>query len=229
MKKIGLLMDIGQEEKIWLNYAYFQFAERICETFSEKLGRGITLIHPWSQEVDESVGLLYLPGGSDIAPLRYNEPRIPWLSGGQNANFEYFDMTLLPKYLERKVPVFGTCRGHQSINVHFGGSLFQHVDEPTSSSFRGQPVHWGIDTRDHNCFMLNSLHHQAIKKLGEGLEVILHGFAKQKKKVIDLHIEAIRHKELPIFCHQFHCEELKDDEKTGPTINWVLNEISQII
>jgi gamma-glutamyl-gamma-aminobutyrate hydrolase PuuD len=229
MKKVGHLTDVSEDKKIYLNMAYFRFAEFLCEQFPEQLGGGVTLIHPWEDDVRSDVGLLYLPGGNDVQPLRYGQKKIPWLCGPQNANFEYFDLNLLPKYVDAKTPIFGTCRGHQTINVHFGGTLHQHIEEPSSGMERDKLVHLVCDTRSQEIFGVNSLHHQSIDKLGDGLEATLVGFVKKKKRVQALAIEAIVHKELPIFCEQFHVEELTENEEAADCINWTLREIAKIV
>ena len=76
-----------------------------------------------------------------------------------------------------KIPTMGTCRGSQLINVFFGGTLKQHVEdqmgifqqpEITDSSRK----EWAIKFFGDAFFGL-SAHHQASDKIGEGLEVVL--------------------------------------------------------
>lgn len=213
---VGLLTDI-HDNRIVLNYPYF--------TFANKFGN-VKLIHPWEDKV-EQIDLLILPGGLDLNPLRYNQIKIPWLTGAQNDNFEYFDQAILPRYIEARIPTVGVCRGHQSLNVHFGGSLKQHIsDEPTSTYNRGGLVHDALDVITGKSFKINSLHHQAIDTLGNGIYTTLVGIKRGKKKPDkQLHIEAIRHKELPICGFQFHPEEL---EWNSDAVLWVRSEIHRI-
>lgn len=223
MKQIGLLTDVTDEGKINLNLAYFRFAE--------KFG-AVTLLHPWDTNIRDDLSLLIVPGGPDVNPLRYNQIKLPWACGNQHTNFEYWDLAVMPGYIANKTPFYTICRGFQTINVHFGGSLFQDIDdEPTSANRRGQLVHFIEDVKTKQVMACNSLHHQAIDKLGDGLEVTLQGFKVIKKKGRkNLQIEGIRHKELPILGGQFHLEELNpEDENSQPLIDWSMREIFSIM
>lgn len=213
MKTIGLLTDI-EVNKISLNFAYFEFAS---------IFGAVKLIHPL-ENIHHRVDLLILPGGADVHPLRYGETKIPWQCGYQNEHYEYFDAEILPAYIQSKTPIFGICRGLQTINVLLGGSLHQDVDEPNSGSERGKPVHWVRDTRTGIKFEVNSLHHQAIKGLAPNFDAILVGTKKKE----DRYIEAIKHRELPILATQFHPEEL-NNQKTLEAWNWTINEIRRIM
>jgi putative glutamine amidotransferase len=82
---------------------------------------------------------LVLSGGVDIAPEFY--------SGSNDyahapANWErardLFEMAALERALERRIPVFGVCRGLQLINVVLGGTLVQDLGEG------GDAVHEGV-------------------------------------------------------------------------------------
>jgi putative glutamine amidotransferase len=221
MKKIGLLTDFS-DGKVVFNLAYFKFAQQFG---------AVDFVLPHSEAIKD-FDLLILPGGQDVHPLRYGQVKVPWLCGSQNESFEYFDQVALPSYIEKGTPIFGICRGLQTLNVHFGGSLHQHVDEPTSSADRGAPAHSAFDTKTNLCYRVNSLHHQAIDQLGEGLEVSLQGYKKVKGKgesrMINLCIEGIRHKTFPIAAVQFHPEELCVNE-TVPTTQWVNKEVQRIM
>lgn len=224
MNKIGLLVDVTSDNKISINFPYFRFAEQFG---------AVTLVHPYESEIIPDLDLLIIPGGQDVHPLRYGQVKVPWLCQGQNANFEYWDLAAMPKYIENKTPIYGICRGLQSINVHFGGTLHQHIyNEPTSNpDERGQLVHYVQDTRTQEVMKTNGHHHQAIDKLGDGLEVLLEGFKVVKKKgKVKLQIEAVKHTELPIICGQMHVEEMDStDDNSRPLVEWTLSEIYEIM
>lgn len=93
----------------------------------------------------------------------------------------------------------------QTINVHFGGTLHQHINSEYSSESRGQLVHQ-IVTKEGRKFKTNSLHHQAINKPGDG--IVIEAWTATKG---DGNIEAISHKTYPLFGVQFHPEEIYDD------------------
>ncbi|MEJ2009686.1 MAG: gamma-glutamyl-gamma-aminobutyrate hydrolase family protein, partial [Acidobacteriota bacterium] len=83
----------------------------------------------------------------------------------------------------------GICRGIQTINVRFGGTLYQDLKSETSlerdhkqQGSRSEPTHAVTVTEPdsllHAVFAgqcpVNSLHHQAVKRLGRGLKVTAH-------------------------------------------------------
>ncbi len=93
-------------------------------------------------------------------------------------------LRLLPRAVEAGVPVLGICRGFQEMNVAFGGTLWQHVDEQpglhihhedTSAPLEVQygPAHdvtlidGGVlrSLQLSSRLTVNSLHHQGIRDL----------------------------------------------------------------
>jgi len=75
--------------------------------------------------VSQLDGLL-LTGGGDINPLMWEEEPIPALQEGDPVRDTY-DFMLLKLAADRCIPVFGICRGHQLINMAFGGSMYQDI------------------------------------------------------------------------------------------------------
>lgn len=183
----------------------------------EHLGGDVVLINSRSETVNTDINLLILVGGADVYPLRYNEK--PGIKTGQpNIDLEWFDMYMLPQYIElaaqNKLAIFGICRGFQTLNVHFGGSLVQDINQAYSSKDRSELVD-DILTCNSNVyqfrnaenkpvleFKANSLHHQGLY-----LPQLSNQFwAIGKNKKYD-NIEVMIHKELPIAACQFHSEE----------------------
>jgi len=135
--------------------------------------------------VDALDGLL-LQGGEDMSPQSYGEQPInPRWSGDQVR--DRYEIELFHEFVSQGKPVFGICRGHQLINVALGGSLYQDI--PTQCA--GSIEHRNGEKYEH-CFhdmrilpgtllsrlypgvttkRINTIHHQAVKKLGEGLVV----------------------------------------------------------
>jgi len=182
-----------------------------------------------NDNIVEDLDLLVLPGGKDVNPLRYGQKPDLWC-GDQNLWLEHFDVNILPKYIDNGTSIIGICRGLQTINTHFKGTLEQHLyNHPTSKSDeRYQLVHDVLQvTADRNSgqyttmlnhfegtdvkFEVNSLHHQAFDKLGEELEVLARRSVRKQGKDYLYEIEAIRHKTLPIGAVQWHPEEIYDD------------------
>ena len=97
-------------------------------------------------------------------------------------------------------PVFGICRGHQVLNVAFGGDLIQDVPDPQhhmAAKETGDAIHTVRAQHDlmrefyGEEFPVNSAHHQAAGKLGAGLiplcvsdDGINEGFIHKNGKVI---------------------------------------------
>jgi putative glutamine amidotransferase len=135
-------------------------------------------------------GGLMLLGGHDVDPALYGEERHPATEGIQAARDAY-EIALVTAALARDLPIFAICRGIQLLNVALGGSLvqdiptqvLQHLDhnpggaaamvghyiEVTPNTVLAGLVEAELE-RDGFC-AVNSRHHQALKKLGDGLKV----------------------------------------------------------
>ena len=83
--------------------------------------------------VSELDGLV-MSGGGDINPLYLHEEPIPQLQDVDTLRDEY-DLILLRLAANRQIPIMGICRGHQIMNVAFGGSVYQDIH-----SQAGQPL-----------------------------------------------------------------------------------------
>jgi putative glutamine amidotransferase len=134
-------------------------------------------------DIPEAASGLLLMGGSDVNPDRYGETRHPETHDPDDARDE-LECSLIKKALARDLPLLAICRGIQILNVAHGGSLVQHLDSTERHrkrpENRGQPAHQvvvlpgtrlasilgGALTLD-----VNSRHHQAIARVGDGLVV----------------------------------------------------------
>ena len=95
---------------------------------------------------------------------------------------DQFELKLIEKALEKKIPILGICRGLQIINVYFGGTLHQHLPSKDAPVIHHRDMlfketkHF-ITTKSgsvaRKCLgkraIVNSIHHQGIKELGEHL------------------------------------------------------------
>jgi putative glutamine amidotransferase len=128
---------------------------------------------------------LLLQGGADMSPKSYGEtPMNPAWSGDEVR--DQYEIELFHEFVTQGKPVFGICRGHQVINVALGGSLYQDIATQRGSSahrdeaaydkcfheMRILPESWLSRLYpDVQTTRINTIHHQAVKDLGEGLVV----------------------------------------------------------
>jgi putative glutamine amidotransferase len=124
---------------------------------------------------------LVLPGGGDIDPANYGEDAAADNLYGVRPGADLFEIALVREAAARELPTLGICRGLQVINVALGGTLHQdlpaHPQDLMDRAFAGHyrtQIH--PDTRLHHVvgtteLVVNSLHHQGVKDLGDGLVV----------------------------------------------------------
>ena len=126
---------------------------------------------------------LLLPGGADVNPALYGEAKDK-KCGKTDDLRDTADSLILSEFLKEGKPVFAICRGIQYLNVHMGGTLFQDITDIQEYKHRNliqrpRGVH-SIEiyegTKLYDIFetkreSVNSLHHQAIKTVGNGLRV----------------------------------------------------------
>jgi len=162
----------------------------------------------------EALDGLLLQGGNDIAPETYGEtPLAPEWHGDRVR--DRYELDLLERFISAGKPVLGICRGCQLINVAFGGTLYQDI--PTQRPDALTHVHPEHYDRNVHALELvpgsrlaalypgrtlghiNSIHHQAVKDLGHGLQV--------EARAPDGLVEAIRREgEGYVFGMQWHPE-----------------------
>ena len=128
---------------------------------------------------------LVLSGGVDVDPALYGRPRHPKL-GHVDRERDEFELALTRHALRRDLPLLAICRGQQVLNVATGGTLIQDIP----SELEGAVTHAapGRRTRRSHAveviggsklgeilgagpLSVNSFHHQAIDRLGDGLVV----------------------------------------------------------
>ncbi|TMD25783.1 MAG: gamma-glutamyl-gamma-aminobutyrate hydrolase family protein [Chloroflexi bacterium] len=163
-----------------------------------------------TRELPDVDGLL-LPGGWDVDPALYGEDPDPNL-GPVDRELDDTELRLFSQAHDKGLPVMGICRGQQVINVAMGGSLRQHLEGHEVRQFgRNHLAHTiDVDPRselgraagDHR-IRVNSLHHQAIDKLGAGLVQTASGD--------DGTVEAVETTDGLIVAVQCHPEELTTD------------------
>jgi putative glutamine amidotransferase len=138
------------------------------------------------EEILETVdGILLTGSPSNVAPKRYGGPS----ARDGVLQDERRDATTLPlirAIVAHGTPLLAVCRGFQELNVAFGGTLHQHVEEVPGRMDHREDKTAPLDvqyapTHDvtlsgsleriagERTIKVNSLHGQGIDRLGEGL------------------------------------------------------------
>jgi len=115
---------------------------------------------------------LLLPGGPDVDPALYGEQPQPDL-GEVDRPRDELELAFLDAATARRLPVLAICRGIQVVNVHRGGTLHQHLATAAFHQPQALRTHLAheVVTAAGERRRVNSIHHQGLKRLGEGLTV----------------------------------------------------------
>lgn len=162
---------------------------------------------------------LLLCGGGDIAPHYFGQEDRG--SGPADLVRDEAELALFHAFYQAGKPIFGICRGMQLINVALGGDLIQDLP-PDRKPFHGggersriHPIRAGEGSLLHRLygpvFPVNSIHHQAVDRLGDGL----HPTAWAESGFV----EAFAHETLPILGVQFHPERMAFDLRRPDTVD----------
>jgi len=117
-----------------------------------------------------------LPGGGDIDPSYYNAASHP-ATYEIDKHRDDLEIRLARWSLEDDLPLFGICRGHQVMNVAFGGTLVQDIPSEVETQFNHN-VRDNRQTHAHDVeiapdsrlagiigstrLQVNSVHHQSV-------------------------------------------------------------------
>ena len=169
--------DLGRE-RVALNSSYVR----------SLINAGLTpLLVPPLIDVDKAgdalagAAGLVLTGGEDIHPASYGEAPHAKLEETDQSR-DAVELALYRAARERQLPVLAICRGIQLVNVAMGGTLYQdlpsehpstvdHIDPKGRHALRvesGSSLAQAVGSPSS----VNSRHHQAVKRLGEGLRAV---------------------------------------------------------
>ena len=156
---------------------------------------------------DLTCGGLLLCGGGDLAPAWYGAADRG--SGPPDLDRDRSELALVRAYLSAGRPILGICRGLQVLNVALGGTLIQDLGDALRPFHQGErdlwhPICTAPGSLLHRLWgsriLINSAHHQAADRLGDGLRRT----AWSEGGVT----EAVEHSCLPVAAVQFHPERL---------------------
>jgi putative glutamine amidotransferase len=177
--KIGLTYT-GTEEK-HQNYIRWLMSDEDIEVI--KLSPDDT-----SDELKKYNGFV-ISGGTDIHPKYYKSKIInyPNAPSAFDEKRDEFEISVFKTAQENNIPLLGVCRGFQLINSIYGGTLQQDLGKALNIIHRAQTENGIQKDKAHGLnlepdtllsdicgpgrFVVNSAHHQAIKKIGKGLKV----------------------------------------------------------
>ena len=213
---IGIFAEVDLEQNTKVSSAYIRAIEA---------SGGIPILLPYVKDRDTIEhfvnicnGFLFT-GGADIEPQRYGEQKKNTCGEIQYARDE-LEFAVLQVVNNSSKPIMAICRGAQLINVALGGTLYQDIPsemntpishrqtEPKNSPshnvqiMKNTPL---FDLAKKTVITANSFHHQAIKKLGEGLEIM----AVADDGIVEA---AYLHGERYVRAYQWHPERLYETD-----------------
>jgi len=163
MKTLGL-------SKLGLNSVnFYEYLLNKLIDFGEKIE--VEVIDTNKHDYD----FILFDGGSDVSPELYNEDKHK--TTYNDFARDGYEMKLFVDYLTKPVKYIGICRGSQFLNVMYGGTLYQNLDDYK----KGHNYYHNIKLCDTvfpenslrknipNLSRVNSTHHQAVKELGDNL------------------------------------------------------------
>lgn len=178
---IGITAGLNDQEKYQVLSRYFM--EAITSQGALPVMLPLTTDEKLLQSyVDELDGFLF-SGGADVDPLLFGEYQHPACGSICPLRDEH-ELTLARLLLKQgSKPVLGICRGLQVLNIALGGDIYQDLPaqydgnliahrQKQPSYYPSHPVDVAADSLLHRIcgsekLMVNSLHHQAIRKVGQ--------------------------------------------------------------
>lgn len=138
----------------------------------------IPVCHPdMAKSYADMIDRLILTGGQDVQPTYYHQEN----DADSSLYFpkrDAFEFALVEETIRQKKPIMGICRGFQLYNTMLGGDLnldiLGHQHDNPEILVHDVRIEKGNGLYDifGQTGAVNSLHHQSIKRLASGLEII---------------------------------------------------------
>ncbi len=180
---IGITVEIDSE--------MYSGIRRFYVSAIEQAG-GIPLLIPYLTDNEALDTLLkmcdgvLLTGGADISPEIYDS-KTDALVGPLQPFRDEIEIKVFERIIGTELPILAICRGAQLVNALMGGTLYHDIESEYNTDVthrqtgsqtdfchevtvrEGTPLAYIIGK---NRFLVNSWHHQAVKRLGRGLKVM---------------------------------------------------------
>lgn len=218
-----------------INSYFTDFAESVARAGGIPVD--LPFVSSTSGVVDRLDGLI-VTGGQDVHPARWGgtavvdpdvDPR--WNHDAHDLQRDSYEATLIQAALDAEIPVLGVCRGHQLLNVVLGGTLIEHLDDGPivhatghAAPSTGDSAHvvefvegsWAQQIYGSHR-VVNSWHHQAVDRLGEG--VVVTG------RTSDGVVECIALEGRPVVGVQWHPEW---SPQADPVVDWLVDRSAEV-
>ena len=213
---IGINCDYKEEGKQPYSFTNRDYSEAVIAA------GGIPFLLPIIKDKNDvefllkKIDGLLLTGGNDVPPQRYGEERHE-KTVCVHPDKDISDITLVGTAIQMKKPILAICYGAQLVNVALGGSLIQDIPSEVKTpiihkdSKNERYTHTVTIRKDSLLYTIvgiyrletNSTHHQAIKRLDDGLKDAAH--------TEDGIIEAVEWRDYPFLLGvQWHPERMMD-------------------
>ena len=190
MKKkplIGLTLDL-ENNKSYSKFPWYAIRQNYCSAISNMGGIPIPLVYDINSintMVEKLDGFVITGGAFDINPSYFSEKKKFKTVVTKEDRTEY-EIRLCNKVLKKNLPLLGICGGQQLMNIVYGGSLIQDINKEVDTNIKHEQPNPRNQTSHtvnikKNTFLstiikkrkinVNSAHHQAVKRVGSGLNV----------------------------------------------------------
>ncbi len=173
-------MQTGDMKRVLIPYRHASRLKPYVESVQAGGLEAVPISVGESPKINGFHGLL-LVGGTDVNPKLYGEAARPEVDQPDDQR-DLVEWRLIDEALQKDLPVLAICRGMQLLNVHQGGTLVQHLALPkhdTEFEDKGAVAHEVVLEPQSQLahiagaprLQVNSRHHQAVSRVGEGLQI----------------------------------------------------------
>jgi putative glutamine amidotransferase len=195
------------------------YARWIRSGFDEAEIRRLSYADGPIAEIGRCDGVVF-SGGGDVHPRFYGRHGEEDLLSSVDERRDLFELRLAAVAIASGRPILGICRGLQLFNVALGGTLIPDLGRA------GHGIHTTSDGRDAHhlarlvpgtllakavgapCGSINSHHHQAVDRIGEGLRVS----AESEDGIVEALEWEDPWRMPPLLLVQWHPERMADEE-----------------